>query len=314
MQSFSIDGVVPVIPTPFEADEQVDWDALCRLIDFACVSGASALCLPAYASEFYKLTGEERQRTISEAVDQAAGRIPVIGQVNAASARAAAETVHQIATLGADAVGITVPRLFATGEAAVEGYLDTVLSASSLPAIIQDFNPGGPTVSTALIARLNQRFPHFRYVKLEEAMMGLRVGEILQATEGRVGVLEGWGGMYMIELHAAGICGVVPGLAVSDLLGLVWRHLKSGARTEAYRIFQSVLPQIVFSLQNIEFFHHAEKRLLMARGLLGSANVRQLTLQPSPNDDVHIEFLNQRVLEALEALNLPRIPVETELR
>ncbi|MCX6619520.1 MAG: dihydrodipicolinate synthase family protein [Acidobacteria bacterium] len=308
MRSFSIDGVIPVIPTPFDPDEQVDWDALCRLVDFACVSGASALCLPAYASEFYKLNDEERQRAIAEAVDQVAGRVPVIGQVNAASARAAAETAHRIATLGADAVGITIPRIFPTGEDAVEKYLETVLSAVALPAIIQDFNPGGPTISTALIARLNRRFPHFRYVKLEEAMMAPKIAGIIQETEGRVGVLEGWGGMYMIELHAAGICGVVPGLGVSDLLGVVYRHLKSGAKPEAYRVFQSVLPQIVFSLQNIEFFHHAEKRLLVARGLLESATVRQLTLEPSPNDDAHIDFLNQQILEALDTVGLPRNP------
>lgn len=312
MQSFSIDGVVPIIPTPFEPDERVDWDALCRLIDFACVSGASALCLPAYASEFYKLTVEERQRAIAEAVDEAAGRVPVIGQLNSASARDAAATVRQIATLGADAAGITVPRVFATGEDAIERYLGTVLSACALPAIIQDFNPGGPTLSTPLIARLSRRFPHFRYVKLEEAMMAQRVGEIIEATEGRVGVLEGWGGMYMMELHAAGICGVVPGLAVSDLLGLVWRRLKSDRPEEAFQAFQPVLPQIVFSLQNMELFHHAEKRLLVARGLLESATVRQLALQPSAVDAAHIDFLNQRILDALDAFDLPRIPAQTD--
>lgn len=310
MQSFSIEGVIPVIPTPFDPDEQVDWEALERLVDFACVSGAAGLCLPAYASEFYKLTGEERQRAIAEAVDQSAGRVPVIGQVNSASARTAAETARQIATLGADAVGITVPRLFSTGEDAIEGYLSTVLAASPLPAIVQDFNPGGPTISTALIARLNRRFPHFRYVKLEESMMAPKITAILEETEGRVGVLEGWGGMYMIELHAAGICGIVPGLAVSDLLGVVYRHLKAGAREDAYRVFQAALPQIVYSLQNIEFFHHAEKRLLVARGILESATVRQLALTTSPNDDAHIDFLNQRILETLDSLGLPRAPAQ----
>lgn len=313
VDSFSIDGVIPVIPTPFDAGEQVDWDALCRLIDFACLSGASALCLPAYGSEFYKLTGEERQRAICEAVYQAAGRIPVIGQVNAASARVAAEIARQVATLGADAVGISVPRLFATGEAAVEGYLNTVLSAVGLPVIIQDFNPGGPTLSTQLIARISRRFPHFRYVKLEEAMMAPKVREIIDRAEGRIGVLEGWGGMYTMELHAAGICGLVPGLAVADLLSLVWRNLQAGDQTEAYRVFQAILPHILFSLQSMELFHHVEKRLLVARGLLESATVRQLTIQLSPDDETYIEFLNRRVLETLDTLNIPRIPAETEL-
>ena len=86
MRSFSIDGVIPIIPTPFKPDEQVDWEALGRLVDFACVSGAAALCLPAYASEFYKLNDEERQRAISRSRRSGFRTHSVIGQVNAPSA------------------------------------------------------------------------------------------------------------------------------------------------------------------------------------------------------------------------------------
>ena len=55
-------GVVPIIPTPFTLDEQIDENALERLVDFAVAGGVQAACLPAYASEFYKLTDEEKQK------------------------------------------------------------------------------------------------------------------------------------------------------------------------------------------------------------------------------------------------------------
>jgi 4-hydroxy-tetrahydrodipicolinate synthase len=55
-----VTGVVPVIPMPFLADEQIDQAALCRLIDFAVSCGVGAICLPAYGSEFYKLSDIER--------------------------------------------------------------------------------------------------------------------------------------------------------------------------------------------------------------------------------------------------------------
>jgi len=45
-----------------------------------------------------------------------------------------------------------------------------------------------------------------------------------------------------------------------------------------YGLAASVLPQIVLSLQHMELFHHAEKRLLVARGILLEAVVRQLSL------------------------------------
>jgi 4-hydroxy-tetrahydrodipicolinate synthase len=312
VQRFVIDGVVPIIPTPFNAAEEVDWVALARLVNFACVSGAAAVCLPAYGSEFYKLSGEERQRTIAEAVEEAEGRLPVIGQINAPGRKLAVETARSIANLGADAIGITIPRLFATAEEDIERYLSAVFESAALPFIVQDFNPGGPTLSTSLIARLSRRFPQFRYVKLEEAMMGPKITAIREATEDKVGVLEGWGGMFMLELYSLGIRGVVPGLAISDLLGLVHRHLRAGRKPEAYQVFQDVLPQIVFSLQNLEFFHHAEKRLLVARGLLEAPVVRELALTPSANDLAHIDFLNARILDALAHYGLEPNPKQLD--
>jgi len=72
-------------------------------------------------------------------------------------------------------------------------------------------------------------------------------------------VIEGWGGMYILELVPAGVCGIMPGLALTDLLARVYRLVKAGQREEAYETFQGVLPQIVFSLQNMELFPHAER-------------------------------------------------------
>ena len=65
----------------------------------------------------------------------------------------------------------------------------------------------------------------------------------------------GWGGVYMLELIDAGICGVMPGLGVSDLLQTIWEHARSGNKDAAYNLFQAVLPQISYSLQSLEFFH-----------------------------------------------------------
>ncbi len=71
-----------------------------------------------------------------------------------------------------------------------------------------------------------------------------------------------------------------------------------------------VLPQIVFSLQNMELFHHAEKRLLKARGILSSAWVRQANMELTQDDADHIDFLNGQFLRSLDLLGLPRNPAE----
>jgi 4-hydroxy-tetrahydrodipicolinate synthase len=309
VRDFHIDGIVPIIPTPFFADDRPDWESLRGLIDFAHAAGNCAICLPAYASEFYKLSEEERGEAVARAVEYAAGRIPVIAQVNFAAPHMVIEAAAAASGNGATALCSAVPRLIPLGEKDLFRYFAQILESVELSFVIQDFNPGGVTLSSRFVASLNSAFPHFRYIKLEEPMMSGRVREINDATDGRVGVLEGWGGMYMLELIPAGIAGVMPGLAVSDVLSLSFHQAKANNLDGAYESFIQVCPQIVFSLQSMELFHHAEKRLLQARGILQDAFVRQASMELGEDDARHIEFLNRKVLASLDRLGIPRNPV-----
>jgi 4-hydroxy-tetrahydrodipicolinate synthase len=188
-------------------------------------------------------------------------------------------------------------------------YFDRILSSVDIPLLIQDVNPQGPTVMPGFVAQLHRAHPHFRWIKLEEPLMSAKVVSILAATDGEVGVLEGWGGMYMLDLIPAGICGVMPGLAITDLLVKVFQLGTNGDMHRANEIFQQVLPQIVFSLQHMELFHHAEKSLLAARGILEGAVVRPLTLGLDKHSENRIAFLNRQILALLDQLELPRNPI-----
>lgn len=306
---FVIDGIIPIIPTPFAEDERVDFQQLDMLIDFAHAAGACAACLPAYGSEFYKLSEAERLEVAIRAARHSAGRMPIIGQVNHPSARIAAAMAAALKAEGVDAIGLTVPRLFALPESDLFRYFDVVLPAADLPVIIQDFNPGGESLSVDFVKTLNRHYPHFRYLKLEQPMMAGKVTAILHETAGRVGVIEGWGGMYITELIPAGICGVMPGLALTDLLVNVYTLAKDGRRDEAADLFEGILPQIVFSLQNLELYHCAEKLLLLARGVLRDCHVRHAGMRLSDDDRRHVEFLNRRVIALLNRQHLPLSPL-----
>ncbi|MCZ2150918.1 MAG: dihydrodipicolinate synthase family protein [Bryobacterales bacterium] len=300
--TFQIDGIVPIIPTPFEANEEIAWEDLDRLVDFAVTSGACAICLPAYASEFYKLSEEERLAVVKRAVTRSNGRVPVIAQVNYPSVKHAAAAAARAREAGASAICSAAPRLFALPESDLLAYFDGLLRSMPLPFILQDFNPGGPSLSVPVLARLHREHPHFRYVKLEEPLMAVKVAAIREATDGGLGVLEGWGGMYTLELAPVGIAGVVPGLALTDLLGRVFRLARQGRGEEARPLFEGILPQILYSLQNMELFHYAEKQLLKARGVLRNTTVRKAALTPGPHEQEYIARLNTRVLELVQTL------------
>ena len=161
--------------------------------------------------------------------------------------------------------------------------------------LIQDFNPGGPTMDAALATELRDRCDNFRFVKLEDPMMVDRLIAIRSATAGRVGILEGWGGLYMLEGIAAGIDGIMPGAAIADLLDSVFAAAVSEQRERAHDLFGSLLPYISFSLQDFELFLQMEKRVLVRRGIIASPAVRALSRTPSEAMSAHIDFLIDQV-------------------
>ncbi|WP_028525868.1 dihydrodipicolinate synthase family protein [Runella limosa] len=293
-------GVVPIVPTPFTENEEIDENALRNLIDFAIAGGIKAVCLPAYASEFYKLTDEEKLQVVRVAVEHAAGRIKIVAQSNHPSLKVAIRLAQANVAAGADVVSLAVPRIFSLPESSLKQYLSEFLqSIPTTPVLIQDFNPGGSSISVEFIKELMDENPNFKYLKLEEPLCAPKFESIIKATKGKVGLFEGWGGLYMLELVPIGIQGVMPGLAVADILQRVFDLRRNGEDGKAFDLFEKVMPQIFFSLQNMELFHYAEKELLIARGVLSNSIARKAAYIPDASSVSYIKELNQRVIDVL---------------
>ena len=292
-------GIVPVIPTPFAEDESIDERSLRAVVDWVARTGLGGMCLPAYASEFYKLTEAERARVVAVAIETNDGRVPLVAQANHGSNRIARELARTYEGMGADLISFALPRQFATGESDLLRFAGAIADAVSVPVLIQDFNPGGASIGAEFIATLHRQHGNVRYVKLEEPLLVDKVVAIRERLGDAVGVLEGWGGYYMLEGILAGICGVMPGVAIADLLDAVFRARADGHGERAYRLFAAALPLIAFGLQNMELFLHVEKRLLVRRGLLSTAAVRSLTFTASPHLDAHIDYLSGQIMRIL---------------
>ena len=288
-------GVVPVVPTPFRPDESIDVASLASVVDWIAGRGLAGMCLPAYGSEFYKLTEAERDQVVQVAVEANGGRVPVVAQANHPSARIAAGLARRYTGMGADVISFAIPRQFGSSDADIIEYCAAVAAATPLPILIQDFNPGGPTMGAALATEILDRCGNLRFVKLEDPMMVDRLLAIRSATAGRVSILEGWGGLYMLEGLASGIDGIMPGAAIADLLDSVFAAAVSDQRERAHDLFGSLLPYISFGLQDFELFLQIEKRTLARRGLIASPTVRALTHTPSAAVSAHVDFLIDQV-------------------
>lgn len=99
-----LQGIVPIVVTPFDATNQIDVLSLHRLIDDYCCNAVAGTVVPAVASEVDKLTPDERTLLINETIAATRGRIPVIGGVLGEHRLAAARAAD--AALRAGARGI----------------------------------------------------------------------------------------------------------------------------------------------------------------------------------------------------------------
>lgn len=296
MERGVIRGIVPILPMPFAADEQADYEAIPALVDFAVACGAAAVGFPAFGSEFYKLDGGERERAIGEVIRSAAGRLPVIVQCNHGHGGVAAKMAGAAEKQGADFINVALPRAFAVSEEQLLEFGRTVCEATSLPVVLQDWNPMGEPVDAGFVARLHAACPNLRFVKYEDPATGRRARELRELTGGGVGVFSGWGGSHLIQAFPGGICGAMPGLSLCDRFVQIWKHCCAGDCRAALDAYSAIAAFVQFGLQTFEIFHHAEKRLLQARRVLASAVVRSPTVLPGPDQELYLQALIHQIL------------------
>jgi 4-hydroxy-tetrahydrodipicolinate synthase len=302
-------GVIPILPSPFNRDGRLHEPDYQRLLDYCHLAGVSAVGLPAYGSEFYKLTPSERVSALSAAIAASRQRVPIIAQCNHGGAAAAANLAREAEQLGAAAIAFELPRRFPYAEPELVAFSRTVARAVAVPVLVQDWNPGGATIGADFARALRTDCPNFQALKLEEPNLGEKVLAIREATADDVKVIEGWGGLYLLELLPAGISGIMPGTALADVFVQIFQRARNDL-PGAFDDFAPFVPYLTFCLQNMEHFHHVEKALLARRGILTQPHIRELTVRLDATARAYLDLLLDRTCRQIERLGLPVKPLD----
>ena len=290
-------GPLPVLPAVFDSAGGLVLEAMARQIDFCELCGVEWVCVPAFGSEFYKLDPKERSALIAEVLRLAKGRVKVAVQCNHVHAPTAAALARQAEADGASMISTAIPRGMPASEESLARYAVTVANGTSLPVILQDWNPSGPSLTSGALSKIATQCPNLAFIKLEEPSVAERV-RVLRETAG-VRILTGWGGMYLLEQLPAGIAGVMPGLPLLDVFSAIWKSWQAGDKARVFRLQALVFPYIQFSLRNLEQFLHCEKILAVRRGLLPSAIVRDPTVALSPSELSSLDFIITEMMAQL---------------
>lgn len=107
-----IQGIIPVMLTPFDECGNIDWDSQKRLIEWYLKQGCQSLFAVCQSSEMLQLDLSEREQLARFTVEVVDGRVPVIasGHVGATLAEQITE-LTQMASTGIDCVVFVTNRL-----------------------------------------------------------------------------------------------------------------------------------------------------------------------------------------------------------
>lgn len=302
VRSPQLRGVVPVLCTPFRDDESLDEDGLLAEIEFAAAQGASAICAPAFGSEFYKLSDGERMR-VAELLARHS-RVPAVINCGAGSLTTTAAFCTHAASVGAAAIMVAPPSAVPLGADEVRRFYESVCRDVRLPLLLQDSDFSGAGLPLELFVRLSDQFPQFLFAKLENPLAGTKCRRIIELTNGKVQVLYGWGGMRLFDGLDHGATGIMPGAAMTRLYVRIMELYQSGSTAEAQNLFEKLLPLLVFSLQHLELFISMEKRMLTRLGVLNSARLREPTLHLEGEYARRLQTLMDQVLAELASTPL----------
>jgi dihydrodipicolinate synthase/N-acetylneuraminate lyase len=272
-------GVVPIAPTPFSEDEEIDLDGQTRVLDFLIDAGVDGICVLANYSEQFALTDAERERLTDLVLERVAGRVPVIVTTSHFSQKIAAERSRRAQQAGAAMVMLMPPYHGATiraDEPDVFEFFRAVADSIDIPIMIQDAPVSGVPLSAAFLARLAHEIAHVQYVKVESPGAATKLRALVElAGDALPGPFDGEEGITLLPDLYAGATGTMPSAVQPDLLRLVVSHHAIGDRAAAAAAYERSLPLILY--ENRQCGLRAAKVLTKEGGIIACDRTRSPT-------------------------------------
>jgi 4-hydroxy-tetrahydrodipicolinate synthase len=193
------------------------------------------------------------------------------------------------------------PIAVAVGEDELKRYYETIIQSINIPVIVQDASGYvGRPMSIAMQAALYNEYGDRVLFKPEATPIGPRLSALRAATQGRAPVLEGTGGIALVDSYRRGIVGTMPGADLIDGIVALWRALQAG---DERRIYQLSLPiASLIAMQNsLDAFLAVEKYLLVKRGVFKNDLVRgPVGYRLDPQTRAEVDRLFEQLQTALQ--------------
>ncbi len=203
-----IKGVVPPLTTPFKEDRTLDLEGFRKLTDMVIKDGAHGIVVNGCTGESWSLSGDEKSLIFKAAVEQAAGRVPIIAGCGGICAKDAIANVRRAEKAGCDAVMIQPPWYVMITMDEVYEYFLEVIRATDLPVMIYNIpRRTGINLSVDLMDRLADE-PKVIALK-ESSKDWLLLSAMIRKLRDRINVLAGYANLQGLAALSEGAVGYI---------------------------------------------------------------------------------------------------------
>jgi dihydrodipicolinate synthase/N-acetylneuraminate lyase len=169
---------------------------------------------------------------------------------------------------------LAVPNALYRTPGEIAAFFRAVAGNCRFPLIVQDLQFSGPGMDLGVIRNLKESVASLVGLKIETVPAGPKYTAVREALGPDFYIAGGWGVMQMIEAMDRGVDAMIPESSMARIYVAIYRHYVAGRRERARKIFQSLLPVLAFTNQELATSIAFFKRLLVRKGLFGSDAMR----------------------------------------
>ena len=284
-----IEGIAPIVFTPFDENGDIDAESLRKIVRFELDGGVHAIGINGFASEAYKLTDSERHDNVQIVASEVAGQAPLIIGIAAGSAEAAIRQAREFTRYQPAALMVLPPATMDNGIQSFVDYYTALGNASETPIMVQQA-PHVPQyrhceLPVNALAKIAQGSPNVKYFKIEgsgssQKMRGL--ASLLTADQKMFG---GGGGITVLDELQSGAAGLIPGVGFNEIFLAAWERWIIGDQAAAEDIIQRADRLVkAVSGRGHEYSLHLRKHLMKRAGAIHHAYVRRPTVTFSEDE------------------------------
>lgn len=280
-EAHAFSGVYPILYAFFDDAGRLDRAAMRLQVEHCIAKGCHGIAVLGLVTEVHKMDVTERRHVVELVAELIDGRVPYAVTVAEPSVEGQIAFARAAQAVGADWVILQPPAIRGAGEAAFVRFFGRIADALQVPVAIQN-NPVNLDVSLSITSLVQLARAHANVTLLKGEGFSIDIARLIEATEGRLQVFGGHGGIEFLTLLRSGGVGLIPAPECLAAQVRIFELVRAGREPEAEALHRRILPEIVFMSRNLGGMLAYGKRLMAHRLGIGAVIDRAPAAETTP--------------------------------